>query len=95
MTTEVKTKLVIQFHNDPAHGWYKVGMNIIEGLKIRNKISPYSYMRYDTAYLEEDCDMQVLIDALDNIGIAWEVADKDVYYHEVESNPIRSMDSFK
>lgn len=44
-------------YTDPGHGWLKVPIAIIDSLGIGHKISAYSYMRKDYAYLEEDCDM--------------------------------------
>jgi len=45
------------YFTDPGHGWLRVKRAELNALGIANKISPYSYMRGDYVYLEEDCDM--------------------------------------
>jgi len=52
----MKTKTYTYF-TDPGHGWLRVKKSELAALGIANQISPYSYMRGDHAYLEEDCDM--------------------------------------
>ena len=51
------------FHTDPGHGWLAVPFKDIHRLGIGEKISGYSYIKGKTAYLEEDCDAGVFIDA--------------------------------
>lgn len=46
------------FHEDAGHGWLAVPMNYLIALGIANKITGCSYLKGNTAYLEEDCDMQ-------------------------------------
>lgn len=46
-----------KFYADPGHAWLAVKINELHQLGILDKISTYSYMRNDTAYLEEDCDV--------------------------------------
>ena len=41
------------FMHDPAHGWLRVPLSMIEG----ETYSDYSYFNGRYAYLEEDCDM--------------------------------------
>lgn len=45
------------FYSDPGHGWLAVTYDDIAdvGLTI-DKFSPYSYIRGEVLYLEEDCD---------------------------------------
>lgn len=50
------------FFEDPGHGWLQVPMELLEKYGIKEKISPYSYVHGDNAYLEEDSDL----------GIFWE-----------------------
>lgn len=57
---------MLRFVSDPGHGWLEVPMSTIRYLGIENKISGYSYRKGDTAYLEEDCDAPVFIDAYRN-----------------------------
>jgi len=51
------------FHTDPGHGWVAVPFKDIIELGIADKISGYSYVKGKTAYLEEDCDAAVFINA--------------------------------
>ena len=57
---------VYRFFSDPAHGWLEVPLSEIEELEISDKISTYSYQSTlrGFAYLEEDCDLSVYLDAL-------------------------------
>lgn len=61
--------LNLRFFNDPGHGWLEVAMVHIIELGLADKISDYSYMREDFAYLEEDCDMFMFIKEAENNGI--------------------------
>ena len=51
------------FHTDPGHGWLAVPFKDLHALGIGDKISGYSYVKGKTAYLEEDCDAAVFINA--------------------------------
>jgi hypothetical protein len=57
-------KITINVFSDPGHGWARVPKTLLTKLGISAKISTYSYQRGDYAYLEEDCDLGVLINAL-------------------------------
>jgi len=52
------------YYTDPGHGWAKIPIKLLENLGIANKISSHSYYRGGFAYLEEDCDMSLLIKRL-------------------------------
>ncbi len=49
---------------DPGHGWLKVPKKLLVELGIADKITPYSYMRGDFAYLEEDQDLSTFMEAM-------------------------------
>ena len=51
------------FYSDVGHGWIKVSIKELVQLGIQNKISGYSYMRNNSAYLEEDCDLSIFFKA--------------------------------
>lgn len=53
-----------EMYCDPSHGWLRVPKNRLKKLGIEEKISEYSYMRGQWAYLEEDSDMGIYYDAL-------------------------------
>lgn len=59
----MKTKRV-QIISDPGHAWAKVKIKELEKLNIAHKISEFSYMRGEYAYLEEDCDLGLYVEAL-------------------------------
>ena len=54
---------VLTFVSDPGHGWLEVPLTDIAALGIEGQISPYSYINGRFAYLEEDCDMGVYLNA--------------------------------
>ena len=68
MTTKQKT-LTLPYYQDPGHGWVRVSVGLLHGLKIAHEISPFSYRRNDYAYLEEDCDLSRLLTAAQAAGI--------------------------
>ena len=75
---------------DPGHCWLKVKIAELEKLGIEGKITSYSYVRGYNAYLEEDCDAGVLIDALKSRG----VEPKFKFHHTDNSSKIRGYASF-
>ena len=81
------------FHEDPAHGWLEVPKAELAKLGIADKISHYSYMSGDKAYLEEDCDLGAFIMAIGGID-AWKALDIDDVYHDSYA-PMRSMASYR
>jgi hypothetical protein len=56
------------FHTDPGHGWLEVPMTDIDRLGLASKISRYSYRKGETAYLEEDCDASLFVEAIKASG---------------------------
>lgn len=57
------------YYTDPGHGWLAVAMEELELLGIADKISSYSYMNKGIAYLEEDCDMALFMNAMEAKGV--------------------------
>ena len=68
------TELVYDFYSDPGHGWLQVKLDELVELGIQDKISHYSYIRGDTVYLEEDCDMSTFMNAMEAQGITVKLA---------------------
>jgi hypothetical protein len=62
----------INVYGDPGHAWAKVKKSTLVKLGIADKITTYSYMRGDYAYLEEDCDLSTLVSALRAAGVPFE-----------------------
>lgn len=59
------TKVVkLKHYSDASHGWVAVKHQTLKALNIADKITPFSYMKGGTAYLEEDCDYSTLVTAL-------------------------------
>lgn len=80
-----------KFYCDPGHGWIAVKVQELMELNILFKISPYSYLRGKTAYLEEDVDAAEFFKAYrEKHG----VDPKYVYNHTDHRSPIRSYDSY-
>ena len=90
MTTKQKT-LTLPYYQDPGHGWVRVSIGLLHGLKIAEDISSYSYRRDDYAYLEEDCDLGRLYQAADKAGITIKLRE----YWTNKRSKIRSYDSYR
>lgn len=86
----MKNKIYV-FHTDPGHGWLAVKKRELTELQIMGEISPYSYMKGDTVYLEEDCDAAVFMRRYEQI-FGKKMAYRDSY---LERTPIRYYDRFQ
>ena len=53
-----------KFYEDSGHGWLAVKRKELKELNLLNKISTYSYQKGLTVYLEEDCDANIFINAI-------------------------------
>ena len=83
-------KFTITVYADPGHAWGKVKREVLLGLGVEHLIGEYSYQLRDNVYLEEDCDLPLVVDALILAGC-------DVVYREKTSNndsKIRGYESF-
>ena len=80
----------LTFHSDPSHGWLAVPMKMLREMGIHKLISSYSYMSLDgkMAYLEEDCDAGVFLDATEHNV-------KFVEKHTNYQSPIRNLKPFE
>ena len=85
MTTKQKT-MTLPYYQDPGHGWVRVSVGLLHGLKIADQISPYSYRREDYAYLEEDGDLSQLLTAAAAAGITVKLKQ----HHTNKQSKIRS-----
>jgi hypothetical protein len=83
-------KLSLNYYQDAGHGWVKIPLKTLVNLSIAHKISRYSYIRRDNAYLEEDNDLNTLYLAADKAGI--EIKLKE--YHTNKTSKIRSYDNY-
>lgn len=81
----------ITIYTDPGHGWAAIKKAKLVEFGIEHKISSYSYERGQTAYLEEDCDLSILIGELKVRGIMPAFVEK----HTDRRSPIRSYATYK
>lgn len=80
------------YHTDPGHGWVAVKRKELEELNLIDKISPYSYQKGKTVYLEEDGDLSIFIETLfEKKGIRFKNCYRSSYQ---ERSPIRSYNSY-
>lgn len=77
----------LTFFEDPGHGWLRVPLELVRQLGI--EITPYSYQDGRFAYLEEDVDYGVFLDAAKRAG--FKVSIKTIYQEETF---IRSLPAF-
>ena len=77
-------------HTDSQHGWLAVKRQYLRSLGLIKKVTPYSYERGETVYLEEDCDASMFLNELKLRGIEYQFKEgKWVNY-----SPIRSYERF-
>ena len=81
----------LTFWSDPGHGWLEVPRAHLIRLNIAGAISKYSYISQDgqRAYLEEDCDAGVYLNALREQGVDFEFDERFV-----ENIFIRNLPSY-
>ena len=54
---------IFDVYSDPGHGWAKVKWSELVALGISKKITGYSHIRGEWAYLEEDQDASTFVQA--------------------------------
>jgi hypothetical protein len=84
-------QITVQIFEDPGHGWARVPRQRLQRLGIADRISTYSYQNGPNAFLEEDCDLGVLITALKEKG--YNIRFRT--HHTNRSSKIRSFESYK
>ena len=83
--------VAIKVFADPGHAWARVAKSKLVKLGIADKISTFSYMNGSNAFLEEDCDLSVLIGALRSRGY-------EIKFNESHTNrysKIRNYQTYK
>jgi hypothetical protein len=81
-----------KFYSDPGHGWMAVKRKLIEELGLKFTITPYSYQKGHTVYLEEDCDAGNFMKALrEQKGMEIKTLEK----FTDNRSPIRSYDPYR
>jgi hypothetical protein len=83
-------KRTFNYYQDPAHGWVKVPVKLLQKLNIEKEISAYSYFRGDYAYLEEDLDASLFDKSMVENGFG------TIYkqFHTNKSSKIRNYKSY-
>ena len=77
--------------SDSGHAWGKVRRALLNKLGIEKLISHYSYQRGQYAFLEEDCDLSILINALDQNNIKYSFETR----HTNKTSKIRGYERYK
>ena len=57
-------EIKVRVFGDSGHAWARFPKARLVQLGIADKITPYSYQNGPNAFLEEDCDLSTLINAL-------------------------------
>ena len=84
--------LIFDFHEDCGHAWLKVSKKLFNKTNASiEHISQFSYEDKNNYYLEEDCDAALLINALKNKNIQYEIEDDHSNYDSF----IRSLPNVK
>jgi len=83
--------ITVQIFEDPGHGWARVPKQRLQRLGIADRISIYSYQNGTNAFLEEDCNLGVLISALRERG--YKICFRT--HHTNRSSKIRSFDTYR
>jgi len=80
--------MTFTIHTDPGHGWIEVPLTIIAKLGIAKDISSYSFTDGRNAYLEEDCDAWVFVQAFEKAhGERPEIVDSYAEFTNIRSLP--------
>ena len=78
-------------YSDPGHGWFKVPIKVLKELGIEDKITYFSHMRGTDAFLEEDLDAGVLLQALKDRNVSVKIKE----FHTDRTSKIRGYSSYK
>ena len=71
--------VTIIIHSDPGHAWGEISLGDLP-LKVRKTISPYSFKKGKSLFLEEDDDLGKAVNFYKESGITYSV--KYVYYND-------------
>jgi len=80
-----------EMFSDPSHSWLKVPIQFLDTLKIKRKISHFSYVKENFVYLEEDCDFPLFVQAMQDEGRSFEI----VEHHSNRMSRIRSYNRYQ
>jgi hypothetical protein len=96
MKTTEKNQTYV-FFTDPGHGWLRVKLAELVALGIAEKISRFSYMHGGYAYLEEDCDAGVFLQAKFGSDISFAELERQgiLKEHYAENTVIRNYGRYQ
>lgn len=77
----------VKFYSDAGHGWMAVKRELLVTLGILDKITPYSYQKGKTVYLEEDCDATTFVETCKAKGISLEFVQKYCNHSPIRNYP--------
>ncbi len=80
----------IRFICDPSHGWGEIPISLIKDLGLSKNVSNYSYRNGDNAYLEEDCDLPMVLKELEKKGIQFTFSEE----HSNHDSWVRNLKKF-
>ncbi len=86
----MRKQFTVTVYSDPGHAWAKVKKDVLTNLGIADKVSSYSYQRGDYAFLEEDCDLSLLMQALRDHGTTLRFIEK----HTDNQSRIRNYERY-
>ena len=80
--------LNIPYVQDPSHGWAIVKRDLLPKIRLKEEDFPYSYLspKENFIALEEDCEMPILLKALDAHQIEYNIVDR-IVEEDHEDNP--------
>lgn len=91
MTNRLPDTMSFTIHEDPGHSWLQCERQLLRELGIEEKVSSYSYQKGAIVYLEEDCDADLLLQALKARGVVVTTDSK----HTNEDSFVRSLRSYQ
>ncbi len=87
-------KSTFKAYSDPGHAWVAVKRDLLKKLGILEKITPFSYQRGATVYLEEDQDLSTFVQAFTN-QFGYKPTFSESHTVDNRRSPIRSYESFR
>ena len=81
-------------YTDSGHAWLRVPKAELASLGIAEKISQYSYIRDQYAYLEEDCDCFIFETAKQIQNPDWQLDENHIILHSSNNSSIRDYESY-
>lgn len=82
---------ILNFFEDPGHGWLEVSLSLLKQMDINKKISSYSYFKNEFVYLEEDCDMSLFLNKLKELKLSEPEIVRRFSNHD---SPVRNYKSY-